>query len=98
MENDLTYHDVVLPGRVVGELNPGTDRVEIILGEDHASPEPDDVVVTGHEVDTLVIHLAVIHRSGSDTNSHLSISLSSYQPSTVSLAIIYLESLCSTQI
>ena len=54
---DLTYHDVVLPGRVVRELNPGADRVEVILSEDHSPPEPDDVVVAGHEVHTLVIHL-----------------------------------------
>ena len=53
----LTYHDVVLPCGVVGELDPRADGVEVILGEHNTAPEPDDVVVTGNEVDTLVVDL-----------------------------------------
>ena len=32
--------------------------MEVVLDHGHALPEPDDVVVAGHEVDALVVHLA----------------------------------------
>ena len=41
MDRGLTYHDVVLPGRVIGELYPGADRVEVVLGKHNSFPEPD---------------------------------------------------------
>ena len=72
--------------------------MEVVVDHGDALPEADDVVVTGDKVKALVVNLAEnispfiwnLLEPGSKSSVI-------YQPSMVSLAIMYLESLCSMQ-